>query len=147
MTAFRVNPETQFVEPSGKLTADGFNALQQIADEAEGGDTGTPGSGIIDAWHGAIEVVSDKEYPLVGKAAFAGSISETTTKSSTGTATFTFYINGVALGGTPNDVSTVEQDQAHASANAFVSGDRITVTASANASCEDAELTIKYTRA
>lgn len=141
----KVNPETQFTEASGKLTQDGFNALQEIADAAEGGDTGTPGSGIIDAWHGTIDIVEEKEYPLIGKAAFAGTVNETTTKSSAGTATFTFAINGVPLAGTPNDVSTVEQDQAHSAT--FVAGDRVTVTATTNSSCEDAEFTIKYTRA
>lgn len=141
MTAFRVNPETQFTEPSGKLTADGFNALQQIADAAEATTTPTT---TTDCWAGLVEVVSDKSYTLVLNVSFAGTITETTTQSETGTATFTFKINSTALSGTANDVSTVEQSQAHTSA--FVAGDNIVLTASANSSCEGAAFTIKYTR-
>lgn len=146
MTAFRVNPETQFVESSGKLTADGFNALQQIADAAEAEDGGTAGAGIVDCWAGLIEIVADKSYLLVVNVPFAGTISETTTDAETGTATFTFDINGTPLGGTANDVSTVEQSQNHASANTFIAGDNIGLTASSNSSCEGASFTIKYTR-
>jgi hypothetical protein len=145
MTAFRVNPETQFVETSnGKLTADGFNALQQIADAAEAEQTAT---GTVDFWAGLVEVVSDKDYTLVLNVTFAGTIDETVTQSATGTATFTFKINTTALGGTPNDVSTVEQAQSHVATNAFIAGDNIVLTASANSSCEDAAFRIKYTRA
>lgn len=145
MTAFRVNPETQFVEPSGKLTQDGFNALQQIADAAEGGDTATPGSGILDGWSGNIKRVAEETRTLVQQTSFAGTITKTTTQSGTGTCTFTFKLNGVALDGTANDVSTVEQEQNHATA--FVLGDTVAVTMSANSGCENAAFTIHYTRA
>lgn len=144
MTAFRVNPETQFTESSGKLTQDGFNALQQIADAAEAEDTPAAET---DFWAGLIEVVSDKDYTLVLSATFAGSINETVTQSAANTATFTFKINSTALGGTANDVSTVEQAQSHTTSNAFVEGDNIVLTVSANASCEDAAFRIKYTKA
>lgn len=145
MTAFRVNPETQFVEPTGKLTADGFNALQQIADAAEAeGPVVTPGAGIADDWSGNIKTVSDKTITLVQETSFAGAVSKTTTQSAAGTATFTFKINGVSFDGTANDVSTVEQSQVHTST--FAIGDLIAVTISASSSCEDAAFTIHYTR-
>lgn len=144
MTAFRVNPETQFVESSGKLTQDGFNALQQIADAAEAPDTGTPGSGIADDWHGNIKTVADETITLIQSTSFAGTVSKTTTQSGAGTATFTFSIDGTPLSGTANDVSTVEQEQNHSSA--FAVGAKITLAMSANASCTRAAFSIAYTR-
>lgn len=144
MTVVRVNPETQFTEPSGKLTQDGFNALQELANAVDGTNAATPGSGIIDCWAGLVEVVQDKDYTLVLNVPFAGTITQTTTQSETGTATFTFKVNSTAFSGTANDVSTVEQSQTHSTA--FVAGDNIVLTASANSSCEGAAFTIKYER-
>lgn len=142
----KVNPETQFTEASGKLTQDGFNALQEIADAAEGGGGTpvTPGSGIADGWSGNIKKVVEETLTLVQEASFAGTITKTTTQSGTGTATFTFKLNGVAFDGTANDVSTVEQSQDHTTA--FVLGDTVSVTMSGNSGCEKAAFTIHYTR-
>lgn len=141
----KVNPETQFTEASGKLTQDGWNALQEIADAANAeGPTVTPGVGIVDCWAGFIEIVAEKDYLLIVNVAFPGTISETTTQSEIGTATFTYKINSTALSGTANDVSTVEQSQTHSSA--FVAGDNIVLTASGNSGCEGASFSIKYTR-
>lgn len=144
MTAFRVNPETQFVEPSGKLTQDGFNALQQIADAAEAEDTSTPGGGIKDGWSGNIKKVAEETITLVLAASFPGTVTKTDTQSATGTCTFTFKLNGVAFDGTANDVSTSKQSQNHTTA--FVLDDKIEVTMSANSGCEKAAFTIHYTR-
>lgn len=101
---------------------------------------------VTDNWAGVIEFPTDKSYTLVIKAAFAGTITETTTKSSSGTCTATFKINTTALGGTANAVSSTEVSEAHASANAFVAGDDIVVTISSNSSCQDMSFNIHYTR-
>lgn len=95
---------------------------------------------------GFIGTVADKDYRIVVKAAHGGTFTETTTRSESGTATFTFKINTTALGGTANSVSSSEQSQAHASANVFSAGDDIVITASSNASCLGASFTMKYTR-
>lgn len=93
-----------------------------------------------------IGTMSDGTYTLVLKAPHAGTITETTTKCSSGTATFTFKINTTALGGTANSVSSSEQSQAHSSANAFAAGDDIVVTVSSASSLTNPSMTIKYTR-
>lgn len=95
---------------------------------------------------GFIASPSNKDYRIVVKAAHAGTITETTTRSASGTCTATFKINTTALGGTANSVSSTEQSQAHSSANAFAAGDDIVITISANSSCVDMSFTIKYTR-
>lgn len=99
-----------------------------------------------EAMAGALEFPEDKSYTLVLNVPFAGTITSTTTKSVSGTCTATFKINATPLGGTANAVSSSEQEQTHASANAFVAGDDIVLTVSANAACADMSFTIKYTR-
>ena len=88
----------------------------------------------------------NQTYKLVVKIAHDGTIHETTTICATGTATATFQINGVALGGTANSVSTTEQSQAHTSSNTFVAGDDIEVVISASASIADMSFNIRYDR-
>jgi hypothetical protein len=95
---------------------------------------------------GYIGTVADKDYRIVVKAAHGGTITETTTRSESGTATFTFKVNTTALGGTANSVSSSEQSQAHASSNTFAADDDIVITASSNSACLGASFTIKYTR-
>ena len=95
---------------------------------------------------GFIASPSDKDYRIVVKIPHGGTITETTTVSASGTCTATFKINTTALGGTVNSVSSTEQSQAHASANAFAADDDIVLTVSANASCVDLSFSIKYTR-
>ena len=95
---------------------------------------------------GLIPLPIDSSYKLIVKAPYAGTITETTTISVSGTCTATFKINTTALGGTANSVSSTEESQAHASANAFVAGDDIVLTVSANATCVDMSFTIKFTK-
>jgi len=93
-----------------------------------------------------IEVVRNKTYVIVQKATYSGRITEATTQCLSGTCTATFYINGVALGGTANSVSSSEQSQAHTSANEFVAGDTISMIVTSNASCLDLAYTLKAVR-
>lgn len=95
---------------------------------------------------GFISSPSEKDYRIVLKAAHGGTITETTTRSASGTCTATFKINTTALGGTANSVSSSESSQAHASDNAFSAGDDIVLTISSNSSCADLSFTIQYTR-
>lgn len=144
MTLVRVNPETQFTEAGGKLTQEGFNALQSLAAGVEGASSGTPGAGVKDGWSGNISRVSNKDLTLIQECSFAGTITSTTTQARTGTATFTFKVEGAAFSGTANDVSTTEQTQTHSTS--FAIGNKVIVTMSGNSSCEDAAFTIHYTR-
>lgn len=113
---------------------------------AVGGGSGASTSQPGEMMSGFIGTVADKDYRIVVKAAHGGTITETTTRSESGTATFTFKINTTGLGGTVNSVSSSEQSQAHASANVFSADDDIVITASSNSSCLGASFNIKYTR-
>lgn len=95
---------------------------------------------------GFIAAPSNKSYTIALKMAHPGTITETTTKSASGTCTATFKINSTALGGSANSVSSAEQSQSHVSSNAFLAGDDIVLTVSSNSSCADMSFSIKYTR-
>lgn len=99
-----------------------------------------------EAISGFIATPADKDYRVVVKIPHGGTITETTTRSASGTCTATFKVNTTALGGTANSVSSSEQSQAHASTNTFVADDDIVLTVSSNSSCADLSFTIKYTR-
>lgn len=101
----------------------------------------------VDNFSGLITSPSDKTYTLVLKCPHGGTITETTTKSVSGTCTATFKVNTTALGGTANSVSSSETSQAHTTSNTFAAGDDIVVTVSSNSSCADFAFTIKYSRA
>lgn len=113
--------------------------LSTLAAKAATAQTGEQISGFIAS-------PSDKSYTIVLKMAHAGTVTETTTKSVSGTCTATFKVNSTALGGTANSVSSSETSQAHASTNTFSAGDDIVLTVSANSTCVDMSFTIKYTR-
>jgi hypothetical protein len=95
---------------------------------------------------GFIASPSNKSYTVALKMAHAGTITETTTISVSGTCTATFKVNSTALGGTANSVSSSEQSQSHSSTNTFAAGDDIVLTVSSNSTCVDMSFTIKYTR-
>lgn len=105
----------------------------------------TPVSTSIGAISGFIEYPSNKDYMIVIKAPYGGTITETTTRSTSGTCTATFKINTTALGGTANSVSSVEQSQLHSSSNVFAAGDDIVITISSNSACLNMSFTIAYT--
>ncbi|TXE18604.1 hypothetical protein ES692_06055 [Psychroserpens burtonensis] len=89
---------------------------------------------------------ADATYKLIVKAPYAGTITETTTESVSGTCTATFKINTTALGGTENSVSDTKTSQTHSSANVFSAGDDIVLTVSANSTCVDMSFTIKFNK-
>ena len=97
---------------------------------------------LVDAIAGMIAFPANKDYRLVVKIPFDCTITETTTRSASGTCTATFKINTTALGGTANSVSSTENAQAHASANVVAAGDDIVMTFSSNSSCLDMSFTI-----
>lgn len=90
--------------------------------------------------------LADGDLRVFIKMPHAGTITETTTRSTAGTCTATFKVNTTALGGTANSVSTSEQSQAHASTNTFAADDDIVITISSNSSCANMSFMIKYTR-
>ena len=101
---------------------------------------------VTDYLSGLFATGADDDTIVLLKSPIAGTIINTTTKSVSGTATYTFKINTTALGGTANSVSSSETTQAHASANAFAVGDDIGITRSADSTCVNGGWTIEYTR-
>ena len=95
--------------------------------------------------HWLVTEAENKTYPVIQKASFAFTITETTTKSRTGTCTVTFRINGVNLGGTANSASTTEQSRTHASDNVVAEGDTLDFVVTSNASCEDLAISVSGT--
>lgn len=145
------------VDPAtSRPTPEWYRALQAIIrqfasiDSATGGLAGALADiqAQIAAWDDSvtIEFPDDKTYPLIGKAPYEITITETTTKSDSGTCTATFAIDGVPLGGTANSVSSSEQSQAHSSDNVLPAGGTLSVVISANSSCEMAVMDFVGTR-
>lgn len=82
------------------------------------------------AWHAVFRgTVLDGTTTLVQKAERAGKITNVAAQAGAGSATsLTVKINGVALGGTANAISTSESDENHSSSNSYAAGDTISVT-------------------
>lgn len=93
-----------------------------------------------------IETPLEKEYFLVTYAPFGGVIESITTQCGSGTARLDGYIDGYALGGAPNSVSTAEETQLHVSDCTFTIGQTISVVISQISSCTDLRFTIKFIR-
>jgi hypothetical protein len=93
-----------------------------------------------------VGVGANGTYILKLKIPYAGTITETTSICSSGTATAQFKINSTNLGGTANSVSSSEQSQSHASANTFSSGDDIVVEITSASSLENMTLSVTFTR-
>lgn len=136
-----------FYKPSGSDSGDdntwgdaATNSLNKNLDDLDGYLGNTAFGGLLPG------PVAEQEYRLFIKIPFPGTITETTTKSSSGTCTATFDINGTDLGGTANSVSSSQSSQAHASDNTFVAGDYIAMTITSNSSCKDLSLSIAVTR-
>jgi hypothetical protein len=95
---------------------------------------------------GLIANAANGDYRLIVNIPHGATITEVTTRCTSGTATATFKINSTALGGTANSVSPTEQSQAHSSANVMAAGDDLVLTISAAAACLNMSFTVKYTK-
>jgi len=95
--------------------------------------------------HWLIPEPEDKAYVVIGKSAYAFTITEVTTKSVSGSCTVTIEINGTPLGGTANSASSTEQSQAHTTANEVAAGDTVEIVVSSNSTCVDLTVDIAGT--
>lgn len=95
---------------------------------------------------GLIPYPEATDYRIVLNIPYDITITQTTTRSTSGTATATFKINTTALGGTANSVSTSEQSQNHSSANVASAGDDVVLTLSSVSSAAGISFTVRYTR-
>ena len=89
---------------------------------------------------------ADETIVLDQYATFAYTIDSSVTQCNSGTATYRLQINGTNVGSTANAVSSTEQSQAHASANAVVVGDTVSLVRSANATCVMGRIKVNCTR-
>lgn len=100
-----------------------------------------------DSWFGFIlGSLSNRVYRVIINVPVGYTISRTTTRSTSGTATATFKINSNPLGGTPNAVSSTEQSQTHASDRTMVAGDDLVIEISSEFSCTDLSWSVLYSR-
>lgn len=142
-------PDDQNAHPDWATTSTLTEVQQQLQTAIDNIPTPdlSPYAGITqtDMITGVIEYPQNKTYRLPNLP-YVMQIDSVTTRSSTGTCTFTVRINSTPLGGSANSVSTTEQTQTHSSNNVTAVGDDIEIVVSANASCEDLSFTIKYLR-
>lgn len=138
-------PDSASIVRDGKASTEHIAWMNDVVRENEKIKELLDGT-IVDTLNWEMIYVENDTFSLLLKAPWDFEVTETTSKSSTGTCTATFKINGVALGGSANSVSTSEQSQAHTSANTGVAGDDLTVSLSANSSCEHAMLSVKFNR-
>jgi hypothetical protein len=103
---------------------------------------------LIDSYVGHIVIPSNQAYTIDEYASAPGTINRLASKLSAGTLTLAVAINGTPVTGLSAVAVSSVQDLSNASAaNVYVAGDRITLTASANASGANLAYTLKVTRA
>jgi hypothetical protein len=95
---------------------------------------------VISGFMRFVETVADQDYTVVLEALQPGIITDVVSQCSSGTCTVTGKINGVALGGTANSVSSTKQKQVHTTSNSFSIFDKISFTVSSNSSCIDMDI-------
>jgi len=93
-----------------------------------------------------VKAPADGTERVILKAGYVFSITEVTTISTSGTCTLAVSINGLALGGSSNAVSTSEVSEAHSTNNAVSIGDDVEITVSSNSSCENLSISLTGTR-
>lgn len=136
-TELGINPSGSY----GSLRAR-LDALAAFgAGSGAGSSNGSAGTG-EDYLAGMIETPTEKEYTLTSDIPYDGYIHSVSTICLSGSCTLTTRINGTAIGATANAVSTSESTEIATSANSFVSGDRISIQVSANATSADLTFTI-----
>lgn len=93
---------------------------------------------------GVLERPTAKSYVVVLKARFAFKITSVTTICGFGTATLTVTVDGVAIDGSANSVSTSEQSQAHDQSVSI--GQDVAIVISGITNCLDLAFSIEITR-
>lgn len=99
-----------------------------------------------DAIAGFISRPKNDDIRLVMNMPFDGTINSTATRCVSGSCTATFRINGTALGGQTNNVTTSEQIRNHTSNNDFVAGDDIILSITNNSNSQDMSFSINFTK-
>jgi hypothetical protein len=153
MARNRVPPPSHRVAgQSGKMDMEWYKQQQRQAREAVSTAADVTAveadvTSLADDSRGAfIEIVDNKDYTIWQRMPFAGSITRTTTKASTGTCTLTVKINAGAVGGAAHSVTSAEESIARTTSNTFAAGDDLVLTVASNSSCENLAVSVDYTR-
>jgi hypothetical protein len=128
-----------------QATAFGLSLLDDA--DADAGRTTLSAAARVqtDFLSGAIKSAANGDYPLGINLPYGFTITETTVKTSAGTATISWKINTTALGAT-NSASTTENTQAQSTNNVLAAGDDLTLTVASASSLGDLYFTVKFTK-
>lgn len=99
-----------------------------------------------EALFGYISAPGNGDHQIAIKSPVGFTIESVTTKADSGSIIATWKIDGVALGGSANSVSTSEDTQVHASSNVVAVDQDISLTTSSDSSCTGFAFTMKLTR-
>lgn len=99
-----------------------------------------------EALFGYLSSPGNGDHQIALKSPVGFTIEEVTTKADSGSIVATWKIDGVALGGAANTVSTSEDTQVHSSNNVVAVDQDITLTTSSDSSCTGFAFTMKLTR-
>jgi hypothetical protein len=132
-----------FTGPNGKIV----RSTQVEADDRL--FLGPPGNGRLvrlgaEELNALFEVVSDKTYPLISRAAAASVLSRVTLKTESGECTVALHVNGVAVPGVGGLVNDQGLDQALDPGYDVPEGARVTLVVTGNASALDLEATLAF---
>lgn len=136
-----VNPSGTYATVKARL-----DALASLIDLLPNTGGGASTSLLLDFLSVGLEQPADKAYNVVTNIPYDGYVFSVATKSSAGTATGDVLINGVALGGGPNSISTTEEVVFHTTDRAFLPGDDIQFRISSNSGAQDIIATIAFIR-
>lgn len=101
---------------------------------------------LTDSLCGVIETAANKSYIIGLKMPFAGTIIDLTTQSTSGTCTMTATVDGGAVVGISNAVSTSEVTSTATSNNGFSVGQNIALVITSNSAALNVAFNMKITR-
>jgi hypothetical protein len=134
---------------SGKMDFTWYKMQKRQARESQAAEelAETNVAVLATASHSAlIEFADNKDYIIWLRTPFAGTITRTTVKSSSGTCTLTVKVNTTAVGGSAHSVTSTEESIERTTTNTFAAGDDFRLTVASNSSCVDLAVSIDYTR-
>lgn len=99
---------------------------------------------IEQAWSEAVtlDYAEDRTYPLIEYMERAATIDSVVTRCRTGSCTVTVKINGSAIGGSTNSVTTTRSTTTHTTSNTLAVGDVLDIVVSSNSGAEGVNVTL-----
>lgn len=139
-------PPSNMTTSEGKISAAAYAWFRSLGQNLAGAVSGLSTlQGKAKSGSFRITFPANQDYDVEISALVGKTITSIISRCKSGTMTATFKINGTALGGGANSVSTTKQTKTHTSANVIAVGDDFTCTVSANSSCQYAIFEIGYT--